>query len=369
MNNNIQNKRCPLLLHCFILIALFAATITPLNAKTADSAAAKIIVGTKEAPPFAMKNSTGEWEGVSIELWRAIAAELELEYEFQEFTLPELLEGLENQTIDVAAAALTITAEREKRIDFSHPFHVSGLGIAVQPGAREGWLAALKRIISLDFLKVLSALVLLIGIMGFLVWFFERKHNQEQFGGPAKEGIWAGFWWSAVTMTTVGYGDKSPKSVGGRVVALIWMFMAIIVISSFTAAITSSLTVSNIKPRVKNPADLKQVRVGTLPQTTSSIYLDKGHILYSKYTNVQSGLVALSRGEIDAFVYDAPILRYVVSTEFAGKVMILSETLQKQPYGFGLWAGSPLREPINQVMLQKINAPEWQDILYRYLGR
>ena len=81
------------------------------------------------------------------------------------------------------------------------------------------------------------------------------------------------------------------------------------------------------------------------------------------------GLVALSRGGIDAFVYDAPILRYVVSTEFAGKVMILSETLQKQPYGFGLWAGSPLREPINQVMLQKINAPEWQDILYRYLGR
>jgi ABC-type amino acid transport substrate-binding protein len=369
MNISINKKRYVLLFHFLFLIAFFALFIAPVCANDTGKISPRIIVGTKQAPPFAMKNNEGEWEGLSIELWDSIATELDLQYELREFTLPELLEGLENQTIDVVAAALTITAEREKRIDFSHPFHISGLGIAVQPGAREGWLAAIKKFVSLDFLKILSTLVLLIGIMGFLVWFFEREHNRDQFGGPIKQGIWDGFWWSAVTMTTVGYGDKAPKSLGGRIVALIWMFTAVIVISSFTAAVTSSLTVANIKSRVKNPADLKYVRVGTLPQTTSSSYLDKEHILYSNYKNVQNGLDALTRNEIDAFVYDAPILRYMASMEYKKKVLVLNETFQKQLYGFGLWPGSSLREPMNQVLLQKINAPEWQDTVYKYLGR
>ncbi|MGO2102628.1 MAG: ion channel [Psychroflexus halocasei] len=44
-------------------------------------------------------------------------------------------------------------------------------------------------------------------------------------------------------MTTVGYGDKSPLSLGGRIVGLIWMFMAVIILSSLTAGIASALTV------------------------------------------------------------------------------------------------------------------------------
>jgi hypothetical protein len=33
----------------------------------------EFVVGTKEAPPFAIKSDTGEWSGVSIELWRKLA--------------------------------------------------------------------------------------------------------------------------------------------------------------------------------------------------------------------------------------------------------------------------------------------------------
>jgi len=52
-----------------------------------------------------------------------------------------------------------------------------------------------------------------------------------------------------VTMTTVGYGDKSPKTLGGRMVALVWMIFSIIFIASFTANITTSLTLSELKER------------------------------------------------------------------------------------------------------------------------
>ena len=74
-------------------------------------------------------------------------------------------------------------------------------------------------------------------VVGVVMWLGERRRNQAQFGGTAAHGIGAGLWWSAVTMTTVGYGDKAPVTILGRLLGLVWMFAAIIIISSFTAAI------------------------------------------------------------------------------------------------------------------------------------
>jgi polar amino acid transport system substrate-binding protein len=53
-----------------------------------------------------------------------------------------------------------------------------------------------------------------------LTWLFECKHNPQQFGEDATRGSWANLWWAAVTMTTVGYGDKALATVGGRIIAL-----------------------------------------------------------------------------------------------------------------------------------------------------
>ncbi|MFH7563901.1 MULTISPECIES: ion channel [Oceanimonas] len=45
----------------------------------------------------------------------------------------------------------------------------------------------------------------------------------------------------------MGYGDKAPVTFAGRLVGLIWMFAGMIMVASFTAAITSSLTVNNLR--------------------------------------------------------------------------------------------------------------------------
>jgi hypothetical protein len=50
-----------------------------------------LIVGTKEAPPFAMKGADGKWTGISIELWQDLAAQLKLDYRFREMNLEDLL--------------------------------------------------------------------------------------------------------------------------------------------------------------------------------------------------------------------------------------------------------------------------------------
>lgn len=327
-----------------------------------------LVVGTKEAPPFAMKASDGSWTGISIDLWRKIADQLNLAFEFREADLRGLLDGIADGSLDVAVAALTVTPEREQLFDFTHPFYTTGLGIAAMSKQQNPWIAVLKRFFSTAFFKVVASLsVLLLGV-GILVWWFERKRNSKQFGGSMTKGIGSGFWWSAVTMTTVGYGDKAPVTVGGRIVALVWMFAGIIMISSFTAAITSSLTVTQLESPIQGPEDLPKVRVGTMGDSTSEAYLRENRISFRAYRQPEDGLDAIVGGDIEAFVYDAPMLRYLVHENFQGELQVLPRTFLHQAYGIALPEGSPLREPINRVLLQEIEKATWQDTLYRYLG-
>ena len=155
-----------------------------------------------------------------------------------------MLDGVADGSLDVAVAALSITAEHEQICDFSHPYYVTGLGIAIAPRHKTPWLAVLKRLFTLYYLKIVVGLCVLLLALGALIWWFEHKKNPEQFGGGTAAWIGSGFWWSAVTMTTVGYGDKAPITFGGRAVAFIWMLLAIIIVSVLTATITSPLTVA-----------------------------------------------------------------------------------------------------------------------------
>ena len=204
--------------------------------------------------------------------------------------------------------------------------------------------------------------------LGTLIWWIEHKRNPEQFGGDSAAGIGSGFWWSAVTMTTVGYGDKVPITLGGRVVAFIWMLIAIIIVSAFTATITSTLTVAHLDVPVKGPQDLSKVHVGAVAGTTGETYLQFHRISYTAYKTAGEGLGALKAGSIEALVYDAPILRYLIHNEFQGDLEVLPHTFHREDYGIALPKGSSLREPINRVLLEKIHGRELQNILHQYLG-
>jgi len=350
------------------LILSLTLAISNGQSQSSESAKTKLIVGTKHVPPFAIKDTSGSWSGISIELWTMVASDLDLEYEFRELSLEEMLDSLEKGSIDVATAALTITAKRELTMDFTHPFHTSGLGIAVSSKNKAGWLAVMERFLSFTFLKVLLALAIVLFIAGLLVWFFEHKNNVEEFGAKLPGGLGAGFWWSAVTMTTVGYGDKSPKTLGGRLVAIVWMFTSVIIISSFTAAIASSLTVTQLELKVRGPKDLPKVRVASVRGSTSDAYLTSQRITFDRLDSAIEGLKAVEAGKLDAMVYDAPVLRYLISNDLNGTLRVLPQTFERQYYAIGLPQGSELRERINRVLVQRISQPEWQGILQKYLG-
>ncbi len=349
------------------MFALLVA-LALLNAGEAEAQQKTLLVGTKETAPFSFKNEQGTWTGISIELWQEIAEDLGLDYEFREMDLEALLAGVENGSLDAAVAAFSITAEREARLDFTHPYFTTGLSIAIAQDSKGGWTTYLKRVFSPDLLKVIFLLAFLLLLVGLGIWLFERKRNPEQFGGSALDGITSGFWWSAVTMTTVGYGDKAPTSLGGRIIGLIWMFVGIIMISSFTAAITAELTVSQLDAKVSGPEDLPNVRVATVAGSTGEAFLRSQRIAFVSYETAQACLDSVSNDASDAAVYDAPILRYMVTTNYREKIRVLPNSFEPQYYGIALPQNSRLREQINRVLLQKISLPHWGDVLYRYLG-
>ena len=334
---------------------------------TATEAPDVMTIATRDVPPFAMRDASGHWHGISIELWRTIATELGMEYRFREMGLKEMLAAVERKEVDAAVAGLTITGEREKRMDFTHPFLSSGLGIAVRTDTGSGWLAVSQRFLSAQFLRVIASLLGLLLLVGILVWLFERRHN-PQFGGPPTAGIGAGLWWSAVTMTTVGYGDKAPQTPAGRMVAMIWMFAGIIIISSFTAAIATALTIGELGGKVQGKSDLPRARIGTVADTTSAQYLTRARLKFRAQPSLEDALGDLIGGTADAVVYDKPILSYQIHRQLDDQVRILPARFERQDYGIALPPGSPNREAINQVLLKSLRDPAWEELLFQYLG-
>ncbi|MGH7369439.1 MAG: transporter substrate-binding domain-containing protein, partial [Candidatus Methylomirabilaceae bacterium] len=183
----------------------------------------ELTIGVFESPPFAMKDPQGSWVGISVDLWRSVAAELKLRFRFQEMDLDASLAGVAEGLIDLVVAPIGVNSEREKLVDFSHIYFVTGLGIAfVKHSEADRWLDVLRAFYSLVYLRDLLGIVALLLIVGFGIWLVERKRNPEAFGGDPLSGIAAGFWFSSVTFTGAPFGDKVPVTLGGKIFAIFW---------------------------------------------------------------------------------------------------------------------------------------------------
>lgn len=329
----------------------------------------KLIIGTKVAPPFAFQEA-GRWTGASIDLWMELARELDLQYEIRGFgeDLDALLDAVQRGEVDAGMAAITVNGDRERLMDFSHPFYSTGYGIAVRPVEKQTWMSVARTIFSWQVLRVIALLAGILLVMGLLIWILERRANAEQFGGSVPSGLWSGFWWAAVTMTTVGYGDKSPKTVGGRILSLIWMFTALFLIGMFIANMTSALTVGQLGGPIRGLEDLANAKVATQRSSTSEAWLRDNRLGQLRYfDDPEEALEAVASGSMDAMFYDKPLLEYRVAHATDDRIELLREDFGDQDYAIALPEGSALREPLNRALLSPGIEAAWRDILFRYL--
>lgn len=96
----------------------------------------KIIVGTSaDFPPFEFKDANGNIIGFDIDLIKKILTDEGYTVEVQDIGFDSLIPSLETGKIDVIAAAMTITEERQQRVDLSNPYYDANQAVLVKVGA------------------------------------------------------------------------------------------------------------------------------------------------------------------------------------------------------------------------------------------
>jgi ABC-type amino acid transport substrate-binding protein len=327
------------------------------------------VVGTVRVPPFVLRSDDGQWHGLSIELWKQIAIELNVPFEFREFDYDQagLLDAVERRQVDVAIAAIPVTAEGEARFDFTHPYFAAGLGIAARTEARAGVLTTIASFFTYQTLGTITALLGLLFVVGTLIWTMERRQKAHFDPRPA-HGIAEGVWWAAVTMTTTGYDDKVPVSWRGRALALVWMFASIFCIALFSATLASSFVVNGLKTGITGPEELPRARVGTVAGTAGEQWLRVHKLTARNYPFVIQASKALQRGDIQALVYEKPILGHMIKEYGWRTLHVLPHTLAVRDYAIALPTGSPIKEATNLALLKVIHRPDWKDLVQRYIG-
>ncbi|WP_254837772.1 transporter substrate-binding domain-containing protein [Natronomonas marina] len=96
--------------------------------------AGTIVAGTAPGfAPFEFNNDEGQLVGFDVELTEAVVARTDYEFGgFETFEFNSLIPALRDGNIDLIAAAMTITEERDEQINFSNPYYEANQGVLVQ---------------------------------------------------------------------------------------------------------------------------------------------------------------------------------------------------------------------------------------------
>ncbi len=328
-----------------------------------------LVVGIHEDPPFVIKNKKGVYEGLSVALWEDIAQNMDQPYVYVEFSDDiGIIRALDYDELDLTINPLLNTPGRMAKFDVTQPFYISKLGVAITGASQSQFQIFVNNFFSKAFMKVILLLLLILLSFGTLLWLLERKHNKYQFR-PGFKGLLDGLWWAAVTMTTVGYGDKAPKTHAGKTIAIVWMFTAVIIISSFTATIATTLTVNTLAADIKGIADLTVVdKIGIVGASESEDFLMKHNMVaYEVYRTPSQGLRALARGDIECLIHDRIQLEYFIRTnQLENKVKLLPFGFEDQYRSFMLPGSHPIFEELNLKLIEQIQGPSWKEILASY---
>ncbi len=367
LRKTTRGRRTHLMALLLILLGSMPAHAQDSTGLAADIAeVAPLRVATKHIPPLAIKNTDGSWSGISIELWKKLANELNLEYEFRELTLEETLSRLEAGELDAGVAAISVTSKRHERVEFCHPHFSTGLGIAVSVRQRTSAWSILQRIASGRLVSFVLVSVCVVVCSGVLFWVFERNRNDAIFGGKKRKGIGMGVW--GATIVLFGHKGVMPASMMGRLLALCAMVLSLILLSLFTGVITSILTVQQLDVGIAHATDLHTVRVATVASSTSADYLRQRRIAFQVYDTPLAAMKAVDDDVADAIVYDEALLRYMANQEFSGKIDLLPLSFNLQDYAIALPPGSELRRSLNEELLRFRESDAWDDLVFRYLG-
>ena len=324
--------------------------------------AKELKVGIKYSEPWVMYDKNVSIDkrhpvGFSIDLWKKIASELNVTTKWVYFdTTSQIIQAAHDKKIDAGIAAITITSEREKLIDFSNSMYELGLQVMVD--ASKSTSSALE-LMWQEIKKMLTLKSVFYFFFFFLItihlrWLVDRKRvNSNLFTKDYPNGIIDAFWWGLTMLVTW----ETPPSKGlARVIDLTWHIVGIIAVSILTAVVTSALTAQAIGGSIHSEKDLIGKYIAAVATDAPRRYLEKIGANVIAVKNIEEGIKLIRKGKAEALVHDGPRLQYIANSinKKAGKkvLLVLPFSFNPQNYGIVFPSKSPLREEVNRILLK-----------------
>ncbi|XP_048582630.1 glutamate receptor ionotropic, kainate 2 isoform X2 [Nematostella vectensis] len=270
---------------------------------------------------------------------------------------------------DMALAPITITAERESKIDFSKPF-MDFMQSLIMKEMKEEEISLFAFVQPFDgtVWLLIILVVLFVTIMMFVVdlWspFGHRAEARITDEGAGDEfNLFNSLWFATASMLQQG-PDNTPKSPSGRILASAFWFFILIIISTYTANLAAFFTKKTSKNFIETLDDLtkqKKISYGCLKGGSMASFFEKSNNpLYKTMfrqmefvSSTKEGVARVREGTY-AYLTEQPYLDYYNKREPCDTIL-LNNLLTAKSYGFGMQRNSPY---INEISVGILNLRE-----------
>jgi ABC-type amino acid transport substrate-binding protein len=217
------------------------------------------------------------------------------------------------QEYDAVVGDITILANRSLYVDFTLPYTESGVRMLVPVQDR-------RQKTAWTFLKPLTAdlwlgIVVFFVFTGFVVWCIEHRTNQE-FRGPPASQIGSIFYFSFSTLVFA-HRERIVNNLS-RIALVVWLFVVLIVQQSYTASLSSILTVEQLQPTVtnleeviRNGRNVGYLNDSFLPQLLKRLKIDESKMI--AFDSPMEYDEALSSGRVAVILDEIPYLKVFLS--------------------------------------------------------
>ncbi len=329
---------------------------------------APLKVAVYEAPPFIFKDKNGSWTGLSIQLWEEIAACLGLTYTYVQMPLDEVVKGLTSGSCDLCPS-LVLSIHRAGEFEFTEPYLYSHGAVVTLHKSLIKTISSFRGVL-LNRKVLIIGMAMIFGMILFslLLTFAERKHPKGHFSGSLVQRLGSSLWFSAVTMTTVGYGDKTPLSPIGRLITFFWMLAGVLIIALFTGAVASDITRAEMRGNITSFSDLTRFHVGCIEGSRMDSLLATMGIPAARYELPEDAKKGFQSGRINAFAGDMVSLEYLMNQRKLGDLEIFTLPDSALFYAFGVRNGLPQLSAINRELLDITLLPNWRSRAEQWTG-
>jgi len=329
----------------------------------------KLRVAVTDRSPYSFRDEEGKWSGLGVALWEQIAGRLGIGFEYVEVPFDQITSTLSSGACDLTPV-LAVSADKSSLVRFSNPYLIShGALLTRRECVAREMLNLTKQLVNRQMLVILAVMLLTMVVFSAALLAIERRQREGHFTGSAWKGFGTALWFSAVTMTTVGYGDKTPVSPLSRLLTFVWMMFGVLVLAVFTGSVSSSLTMADITSGIIRLNELNKFDVGVLKGSRMDELIESRGIPAVRYGTLKEGLDALqSRESISAFAGDDISLGYAISRGYAGQFHLSLIPAAELNHSFAFRPGLPNMELINADLMQITLAPDWRTRCEKWTG-